>query len=70
MLLVSDQSESCVHCGYPITQTSKENKICCIDGVPYDFSKVLEDRGNKYVLLLVKIFYISLITIALNDKIW
>lgn len=51
---VSDKSEACIHCGYPLINTK-----CNINGVIYDFKEelpiaLLEDT-NKYVPAIGKI---------------
>lgn len=40
---ISDQSEKCIHCGYPVTLNKDVQKnICIIDGIQYDLSVELE----------------------------
>lgn len=61
---ISDKSEQCIHCGYPLSQlTSKiynNTNICEIDGEKYDFSEVvnLYKSGYPYqaILTLQKIY--------------
>lgn len=36
---VSDKSQICIHCGYPLQQTTGSN-ICKINGVEYDLSEI------------------------------
>lgn len=37
---ISDKSEVCIHCGYPLKQ--ENNNICNINGTNYDLTKELE----------------------------
>lgn len=37
---ISDKSEKCIHCGFPLTET--KNKICVINGEEYDLSFILD----------------------------
>lgn len=37
---ISDKSDKCIHCGFPLTKT--KNKICVINGKEYDLSFVLD----------------------------
>jgi len=39
---ISNKSEVCIHCGYPL----KKINICNINGVEYDFSDILSDIDN------------------------
>lgn len=51
---VSDKSEVCIHCGYPLTNTK-----CSINGVTYDFKDELPiallERTDDYVPAIGKI---------------
>lgn len=38
---ISDQSEQCIHCGYPLNKKLKTN-ICCINGTNYDLTVELD----------------------------
>lgn len=40
---ISDKSEMCIHCGYPLKKTN----ICNINGIEYDFSDILSDINNN-----------------------
>lgn len=40
---ISDKSEVCIHCGYPIEENKIKNNICTINGKPYDFSLILDN---------------------------
>lgn len=42
---ISDQSESCIHCGFPIKQ--KDNKYCLVNGKSYDLDFVLKVALNS-----------------------
>ena len=46
---ISDKSDVCVHCGYPIKKIleSKYKNICIIDGTPYDLSEQLNNINNS-----------------------
>lgn len=45
---ISDKSEICIHCGYPIKNEMEQeaNNICVIDGVPRDLTEQLENISN------------------------
>lgn len=50
---ISDKSDKCIHCGFPLTKT--KNKICIINGKEYDLSFVLDfykDHPDKKVKLI------------------
>lgn len=40
---ISDKSETCIHCGYPLS----EKNMCYINGIKYDLSFVLEYEYSK-----------------------
>ena len=47
---ISDQSEKCIYCGYPLQNILIKNKnmICKINGITYDFSQdYIEAEQNK-----------------------
>lgn len=48
---ISDKSSVCVHCGFPLkSQHTKERSenICEINGVPFDFTEIIESVDNFY----------------------
>lgn len=50
---ISDKSDKCIHCGFPLTKT--KNKICIINGKEYDLSFVLDfykDHPDEKVKLI------------------
>lgn len=50
---ISDKSDKCIHCGFPLTKT--KNKICVINGKEYDLSFVLDfykDHPDEKVKLI------------------
>lgn len=50
---ISDKSDNCIHCGFPLTKT--KNKICVINGKEYDLSFVLDfykDHPDEKVKLI------------------
>ena len=50
---ISDQSQMCIHCGYPIVEHQPTNSeyICTINEIPYDlsyeFSQIQNAKNNK-----------------------
>lgn len=42
---ISDKSETCIHCGYPINK--KNNTKCIINGTEYDLSFMLDDSYSN-----------------------
>jgi len=45
---ISDKSNVCIHCGYPLhTITEKPNNICLIHGQEYDLTYVLPNLDNE-----------------------
>lgn len=45
---ISDKSEVCIHCGYPLKEMNNcNNNICNINGIEYDFSDILLDITNN-----------------------
>lgn len=40
---ISDKSEVCIHCGYPLKKTN----VCNINGIEYDFTDILYDINNS-----------------------
>lgn len=53
---VSDKSHNCIHCGFPLQNTTNEN-ICTINGIKYDLSNLLPLvlLNNDKVKTLIKI---------------
>jgi len=43
---ISDKSEACIHCGYPLKQVATQNYICEINGVKCDLSSILQISDN------------------------
>lgn len=45
---ISDKSEICVHCGYPIRLLKSENlsNICVVDGIPRDMTELIDNMEN------------------------
>lgn len=43
---ISDQSSTCIHCGYPLPSKSG-NTLCRIDGKDFDFTEMLEIYHNQ-----------------------
>lgn len=42
---ISDKSETCIHCGFPINK--KNNTKCIINGTKYDLSFILDDSYSN-----------------------
>ena len=48
---ISDKSEVCIHCGFPLKLTIvNEENVCCIDGVRYDLTEEFESIKNNHDL--------------------
>ncbi len=43
---VSDQAKVCIHCGFPLEREQPKD-ICIIDGLPFDFSEMLDIYRNR-----------------------
>lgn len=43
---ISDQSPNCIHCGYPLSRGT-EKTVCVIDGLPVDFTEMLDVYHNR-----------------------
>lgn len=45
---ISNRAPACIHCGCPLTETTSiGNTRCTIDGIPFDFSEMLEIYHNQ-----------------------
>lgn len=44
---ISDKSDVCIHCGFPIKDSKVQNAMCQINNNSYDFSIVLNKIQNK-----------------------
>ena len=45
---ISDQAPACIHCGFPLSApTAPKKQVCTIDGIPFDFSEMLEIYHNQ-----------------------
>lgn len=50
---ISDQSDKCIYCGYPLGRKSKEDEICIINGKPCNLSEELELlKSNNFMQVL------------------
>lgn len=69
---VSDKSDICVHCGYPIKKMYiQENKnICVIDGIPYDLSEQLANINNEQYQPLKKLVKEYGMSLADASNLW
>ena len=65
---ISDKSEVCIHCGYPLA----EDNMCFINGTKYDLSFIKEYPYNQRTIPMVKIMELTGCTLdsagkAVND---
>lgn len=63
---ISDSSEVCIHCGFPL-KTKNSNNICIINNQRYDLSEVLEKVNNNEPIGLVIRSIRDICNMALND---
>lgn len=64
---ISDKSEQCIHCGYPLHQT-KQN-ICIVNGKEYDLSFLLDDSLKDIEKLVMFVQLTDCYFVACDDAI-
>lgn len=52
---ISDKSETCIHCGYPLS----EKNMCYINGTKYDVSFVFEYKYNERTIPMVNLMELT-----------
>ena len=52
---ISDKSETCIHCGYPLS----ERNMCFINGTKYDLSFVFKYKYNERTIPMKKIMELT-----------
>ena len=52
---ISDKSETCIHCGYPLS----ERNMCYINGTKYDLSFVFKYKYNERTIPMKKIMELT-----------
>lgn len=71
---ISDKSSVCIHCGFPLkSQLEKEcsENICVVNGIPFNFTEIIEDVNNFYKKFFQHIYYRKIklrINIKQEDK--
>ncbi|SEU08142.1 zinc-ribbon domain-containing protein [Lacrimispora sphenoides] len=51
---ISDKSQSCIHCGYPLNESIVHQNTCIINGTSYDLTEELNDLTNDLLVVAIK----------------
>lgn len=52
---ISNESEKCIHCGYPLNRSILGKNICIINGVERDLTEQLENISNQFYKPLLRL---------------